>query len=185
VGCRNFIYFDGTKQFVKPNSFKYLFTFLLAVYGIVLLRLIVFKGPADFLAAHLRHYGMANIRQGYALANFIPGKTLYYYLSLREDFQTGLQNIGGNIVLFIPCGLLLPLVFPSLRTVRPLLLAVLSVSLLCESLQLLLAIGTFDVDDLMLNLAGGWIGYLCLVVLTSFVGVAPVWRASGKASRLR
>lgn len=141
------------------NSASYLFKSLLYLYALVLLRLIVFKGSAAFLSAHLEHYSAATIREGYRLANFIPGKTLYYYLSLREDFHTGLQNIGGNIVLFIPCGFLLPLAYPQLRLRRRLLLILFLTSLFFESLQLAFAIGTFDVDDLLLNVLGGWIGY--------------------------
>lgn len=141
---------------------KYLPVLLLCLYALALLRLVVFKGPPHFLSDHIRHFGFANVRQGYGLANFIPGKTLYYYLSLREDAETGLQNIGGNIALFFPCGLLLPLAFPSFRSLGRLLAAAFIISLFCESMQLLLAIGTFDVDDLLLNVLGAWLGFICL-----------------------
>ena len=144
----------------RPHT--YLPVVLLCLYALALLRLVVFKGPPDFLSDHIRHFGFANVRQGFRLANFIPGKTLYYYLSLREDAETGLQNIGGNIALFFPCGLLLPLAYPSFLPPARLLAAAFIVSLFCESMQLLLAIGTFDVDDLLLNALGAWLGWLCL-----------------------
>ena len=144
---------------MKNRLPTYIFKLLLAAYFLALLRLIVFKGTLSFLASHIHYYGWHVIRQGYALANFIPGKTLYYYLSLQEKIETGLQNIGGNILLFMPFGLLLPLVFRRLRGMGALLLAALLTSLSFELMQLLLAIGTFDVDDLLLNVLGAWLGF--------------------------
>lgn len=34
--------------------------------------------------------------------------------------------------------------------------------LLLESMQMLLRVGSFDIDDLLLNLLGVWIGYIFL-----------------------
>ena len=108
---------------------------------------------------HFRNYRTDLAKTGYEWANFIPFKTLYYYLSLQEDAETGLQNIGGNIFLFIPYGFLLPLLFTAARSLIRVVIIVLATSLFFELLQLLFAIGNFDVDDLVLNAAGGVCGY--------------------------
>ena len=60
----------------------------------------------------------------------------------------------GNFLLFMPAGLLLPALFPKLRS--PLRFALLMLGLLIgvEVLQLLLRQGSCDIDDVILNLAG-------------------------------
>ena len=72
------------------------------------------------------------------------------------------RNIGGNILLFVPFGLLLPLLRPV--TWSRTLLAGLQVSVCIESAQLLLDIfagGLFVVssDDVLLNVVGACAGY--------------------------
>ena len=111
----------------------------------------------------------SSLHKGWSLANFIPFKTIYYYVSLQEVAENGLQNIGGNIVVFVPYGLLLPLAFNRMREVRKLLLAVFLTSLCFESIQLVFDVGSFDVDDLVLNTLGGTIGYLFFLFYSSLL----------------
>ena len=71
-------------------------------------------------------------------------------------------NLGGNILLFIPIGGLLPRIYPKLRNFFRFFCACLGVMFLVEVLQLFTLLGSFDVDDLILNLFGmtaGFIGY--------------------------
>jgi glycopeptide antibiotics resistance protein len=72
----------------------------------------------------------------------------------------GLGQAVGNVLLFMPLGLLLPSVVPGagLRTV---LLAGLAVSLGIELAQWRMGVGRqADIDDVWLNVAGAGIGYL-------------------------
>jgi glycopeptide antibiotics resistance protein len=130
--------------------------------------MIVFKGSPQFITTHLRSFP-SSLHKGWTLANFIPFKTIYYYVSLQEVAENGLQNVGGNIVVFLPYGLLLPLAFPALREFRKLLLAVFLTSLCFETIQLVFNLGSFDVDDLLLNSVGGMIGYLFFLFYTSLL----------------
>src|SRR4051812_14358347 len=91
---------------------RLIFLSLFFVYILVLLKLTLFREPLPEIASHLRHYHIKLFREGYILANFIPFKTIYYYLSLQEVAQNGIENIGGNIAVFIPFGFLFPLAFP-------------------------------------------------------------------------
>ena len=71
-------------------------------------------------------------------------------------------NLGGNILLFIPIGALLPRIYPKLRNFFRFFCVCLGVMFLVEVLQLFTLLGSFDVDDLILNLLGmtlGFIGY--------------------------
>lgn len=76
-----------------------------------------------------------------------------------------LVNIVGNIVAFMPFGFLLPFVSEQkMHTIKVLFYSFL-LTLCAETLQLLSRTGAFDVDDLILNTAGGVLGYWCFVLL--------------------
>ena len=76
-----------------------------------------------------------------------------------------LINIVGNVVVFIPYGCGLPLLFERLQSFLRVTILSFATSLLAETMQLLLRVGCFDVDDLLLNTIGGCIGYLVFVLL--------------------
>ncbi|MEM1135771.1 MAG: VanZ family protein [Bacteroidota bacterium] len=66
----------------------------------------------------------------------------------------------GNLFLFTPLSLLMPISFASLRTSHILLLSAFFLSLFAESLQYLFKVGLLDVDDIILNVAGVALGWL-------------------------
>ena len=74
-------------------------------------------------------------------------------------------NIFGNVILFVPFGFLLSLLYPRLRGFHVVLLGCCT-SLCIELTQLLLMIGVCDVDDVLLNT----IGALCGVWLWKMIG---------------
>ena len=92
--------------------------------------------------------------------NLRPFKTIGNYIRF-SDISRGLaiRNIGGNLLLFLPMGFFLPALFPILRKLWKTVLTIGVLVLSAECLQLLLRRGIFDVDDLILNLAGAVCGY--------------------------
>ncbi len=85
----------------------------------------------------------------------------YYGLGVHSgSWNLFCLNVIGNICVFIPLGVFLPKLFARCRNF--LLVAVLSLELsLCvEVIQLVTKVGSFDVDDLLLNTIGGILGYL-------------------------
>ena len=86
--------------------------------------------------------------------NFIPFKEL-----TRYEFGTNLfyKNIIGNILLFMPYGFFVSY-YLRLDKKRLAFILVLLVSFSIECVQLLIG-RCFDVDDILLNLCGGMIGY--------------------------
>jgi len=92
------------------------------------------------------------------------------FSSPRVSSEYSYKNIGGNIIGFIPLGILLPMVFPFLRRWWRLTLCVFCLSLSFETFQLLTGVGVFDVDDLILNTTGGLIGYIFYVVGKRLMG---------------
>lgn len=78
------------------------------------------------------------------------------------------RNIMGNVIGFVPLGIFWPYVFPKMKNPLLVVLVCFEWSLVIEVTQLVLKIGSFDVDDLLLNTAGGMIGcfiyYVCRIV---------------------
>lgn len=96
--------------------------------------------------------------------NIEPFRTIKLYVDLENgvSFTARLINLLGNVAVFIPFGLLLPLLNRKLGSIIALTLCMAPCILLLEALQMLLRLGSFDIDDLMLNLLGVWTGYIVL-----------------------
>ena len=93
--------------------------------------------------------------------NIIPFRSIMeVFTTSSETVKTfSFGNVIGNILIFIPLGLYLPLIKKDKRAAVGLLF-VLIVSLTVEVVQGIMGIGTADIDDVILNSLGGWIGIL-------------------------
>lgn len=74
-------------------------------------------------------------------------------------------NLFGNIAAFIPFGMILPVIYRRCRSFLYMTLLTLEFSLAVEFIQLVFKVGSFDVDDLLLNTIGGMLGYLIFWIL--------------------
>lgn len=94
--------------------------------------------------------------------------TMEFLQGIRIGFMTctwslvisGIANLAGNIVMFIPLGLLIP---PLWRRQRcyPVFLITMALVICCmEAIQFFTGLGTADIDDLILNLIGVTIGFI-------------------------
>ncbi|MBO4938179.1 MAG: VanZ family protein [Oscillospiraceae bacterium] len=135
---------------------KKLNTLLFGVYCTMMLWLLFHRaGPADGL-----HY-WEQIKMS---INLIPLHTVMRYVRLLDSSRPVLVrlaviNLFGNVIMFIPLGFFLPLIFARLRRLwKTLITTLLSISII-EILQLFTLLGSCDIDDLILNLAGAAIGY--------------------------
>lgn len=84
------------------------------------------------------------------------------------------MNLAGNIIAFIPFGILVPVLFRFERNLFGLAGTAFLFSLLVETVQLLTQRGSFDVDDLLLNTLGGIIGYLVFCGMRRIAGKKKV-----------
>ena len=87
--------------------------------------------------------------------NFIPFVHLFEYVSLRDT----IWNIVGNMAMFIPSGIVLPIIYKKLDSFGKVIAAGAFISLCIEILQLPFASRASDIDDLILNTFGVAIGY--------------------------
>ena len=74
---------------------------------------------------------------------------------------TVVYNIGGNIVMFVPLGFFLRLLFPKCRPFLRCMGTVALIMATVELCQLFTLRGFCEVDDVMLNVLGAAIGWLC------------------------
>lgn len=82
----------------------------------------------------------------------------YYEAIVERDVALALQMLG-NVVIFIPFGVLLPTTWKRLRNIRFIILIAASVSLSLELGQLIFRLGLFEFDDVFHNTLGAVIGY--------------------------
>lgn len=75
-------------------------------------------------------------------------------------FQAFAVNIVGNIIAFVPFGFLLPFLFGKRCGVLPILVLGAFFSFCIETVQYYTRLGSFDVDDILLNTAGCLLGYI-------------------------
>jgi len=140
-------------------------------YLAVLTKNILFKkNPRyykNYFQTEYKHY---KIKDGWQQANTKPFSTIrLFYNSKRMNTEYKKNNLLGNIIGFIPFGFLLALLIPWFRNGFKILFAGLLFSLGYEMMQLLFGLGVFDVDDLILNTTGSFIGFIIFLLVRSFV----------------
>ncbi|MEE1752113.1 VanZ family protein [Streptomyces sp. SP18CS02] len=95
-------------------------------------------------------------------SNLRPGDSIRDYLA-QPAFRDTVKQLGGNIVMGIPFGLLLPVLVPRARGLLRVLVATALVMTLVELVQGALITGrAFDIDDVLLNTTGAVLGYLLM-----------------------
>ena len=87
--------------------------------------------------------------------NLIPLVHLFEYDSLRDI----VWNVVGNMAMFIPSGIILPIIYKKLNSIEKVAAAGAFISLCIELLQLPFASRASDIDDLIMNTLGVAAGY--------------------------
>lgn len=154
------------------NRMIVLALFVFYMYGIVKIILFKFRWRDMTFLLHQLERNLGNpeilIHQLHR-GNFIPFKTILINiqnLSGWHDFS----NLLGNIVAFIPFGIFLVLLSKKKRmSFKGVFALSLGLSLSLECLQFVFTLGSFDVDDLILNTFGGLLGYWVIKVYRKFI----------------
>lgn len=94
--------------------------------------------------------------------NLTPFKEISRFLKYSKELGTKavLLNIWGNVVAFVPFGIFIPVFSEQGRKFWRTAIYSFELSLFVEVLQLVTKVGSFDVDDLLLNTIGGIVGFL-------------------------
>jgi len=140
---------------MKAKRTRWLAACALTAYGALLIRFVVFKAIPVIHIGHLR-FRFAGTHTG--PGNFVPFKTIVPQLLGQGNRLIDMVNLFGNIIPFMPIGLLAPLVVRSISWQKALVLGVVT-GLTFEVMEVVFRVGIFDVDDIMLNALGVMAGY--------------------------
>ena len=136
---------------------------LLSVYVCILVVTRIVYFPWHLVDGHVGtlHFDAEKIRPLWI--NFHP------LTFLTERYDGWKLNLFGNIAMFIPVGICWGLCFRKLNSVCKVTLAGFGYSLLIEISQLLFYERGSDIDDLILNTAGAFIGALIYFGITAVI----------------
>ncbi len=129
-----------------------------AIYILVVIKVIIFKYPYEELAAIAASWRRGVIFEGLGTANFTPFKTIKMYIEYAHKLNS-VENLAGNVLVFVPFGFLFPLVAREGEHFFVMLLNAFVFVLGIETFQLFSAFGAFDVDDILLNCLGAVLGF--------------------------
>lgn len=144
-------------------------TIALCFYLLILSKLILFKYLT--IPDIIGHFTFSYEGPYWNSHNFIPFKTITYYLFLANDinFNIRVENLTGNIIGFVPFGFILPLLSSKFHSFKKVAIATFCLSMTFELHQLIFRFGSFDVDDLILNTIGGMIGYIPIKLARMYI----------------
>ena len=119
-----------------------------------------FKGSFYELSERIHSFSM----YGSINYNFIPFRSISPQLA-RITQWWALKNLLGNIIPFIPFGFLLPIAYKNLTSAIKVFCIGITSILLIELFQFFTKLGSFDVDDIILNTIGITCGYLMFLLI--------------------
>ena len=143
---------------------------LLCIFGVVLFLVLLirkerFSIPYVLVLGLIILYSVALVillffrpnHQSSNSINLVPFSTVTFYLSGKVNWLIAFYNLAANIGLFLPYGLFLR--FKRFSQGKALFIAFLMIACI-EVLQYLTQRGSLDIDDLILNVLGVYLGFV-------------------------
>ena len=97
--------------------------------------------------------------------NLILFRNIFHYLQTM-NYATGMRNIivniGGHMLMIAPFGFFLPRLHPRFQKLTFFIGVIILIMFMIEGLQFISMSGSFDVDDMLLNVIGAIIGFVFL-----------------------
>ena len=141
----------------KKNSKKALIWALFGIYCVAVFIMLFMRKRFDI--------GLPYWEQVKMSINLVPFRSIYgsVYLIIHRTNQYLISHeiisLLGNFALFMPFGYFIPRLFGKYRAFIKFILLTFVILLSIETLQVVTLRGCFDVDDILLNLAGAVIGF--------------------------
>ena len=159
--CR-LIFIKKTKKQVKVFNEILLTIFILYIIGLASQTIIPYWNMGIYSDTG-KFYFNIRLTNSISEINLIPFKTLYEYLFVNNTSVSGwssvsILNIFANTLLFLPLGLLTPLLWEKYDSFYKILTLGLISTCLIEFIQIFIGRST-DIDDVILNTIGVIIGY--------------------------
>ncbi|ARF13988.1 VanZ family protein [Sporosarcina ureae] len=141
---------------MNKNHWKIIF----GIYIVLVINFVVVKFNGNiYNTINTVQMNIMRSAEGGSNYNLIPFQTVSIYLA-DLSFGVALVNIVGNIIPFIPMGFLIPLAFRSQRRMIKTMFTCFLLIVSIESIQFFAYLGSFDVDDIILNMISCFLGFL-------------------------
>ncbi|QRN85730.1 VanZ family protein [Clostridia bacterium] len=143
---------------------KSIIAWIFWIYIVLLFLLVVVKydGSMASIIDRMDSYKLSRMNGLWNL-NLVPLRTITGQLKyIRQGWA--LKNILGNMILFVPFGIILPAAYEGCRQFWKTLSIGLASIVAIEIFQFITLLGSFDVDDIILNTIGLIIGYLMFFI---------------------
>lgn len=133
---------------------------LFILYCIALFFILFLYGSRTGNQFHVRVFS----KEHFEMTNIVPFRTIFSYLESAYHFTINtnivVTNLLGNLLMFIPMGMALPVLFEKkFDKLWKTILCVTVIVLFVEITQFLTFRGSADIDDLLLNTISSAIGY--------------------------
>ena len=145
----------------RINIAREIILFIFFVYFLFLLLLTIFKGGCiefsnQFNSFMYREHGLLGI------INIVPIKeTINTFMHSETGMRNSLRNVIGNILVFMPLGFFIPLLFDKFNNLKKVLKVGCLSSLAIELSQLFVGSNVCDIDDVIYNTLGALAGFIC------------------------
>lgn len=137
----------------------------LAVYLVLLIRMIVFKNPWEETMLAADGWSWEAVLSHLETANLVPFYTIKLYITYWEKLgRIAFVNLVYNVVAFIPFGIAVPILRGDRSSFWFTMITGFLLSAGIELTQLITLLGECDVDDVILNVAGVFLGWLIYAV---------------------
>ena len=139
------------KNHQRPIIYKELLMLSFAIYILCLFQVVTFQDDVSWSSN-----------------NFIPFKEIFRYDITSRLF---IKNVIGNMIMFLPFGLFMSYYLNINKLHLPMILTIIA-STSIETVQMCIG-RVFDVDDIILNLLGGILGYLLYIIIKKVGNILP------------
>lgn len=154
----------------KSNVFVFMGQLVFLMYIFCLISVTFFDIP--YQKELIRDYH----KEGYGLAyNYIPFKSIKEIIEMnKENFSVILRQIGGNLILLCPLGVYVSVAYEKFANFKTFFVLIIGTAVSIEVLQFLvntiitIQYRSVDVDDIILNVVGGCVGYMLHYMVKPF-----------------
>ncbi|MDO4224317.1 MAG: VanZ family protein [Bergeyella zoohelcum] len=115
--------------------------------------------PYAFALLYMMFFAFGREQYSEHIVRLMPIVSTFEFVKNSYSLKSIIINILGNIIMFMPFGALSWL-NPKWANFKTLVIHFLSVMVVIEAVQYFARRGVFDVDDLLLNTFGLWLGFL-------------------------
>lgn len=153
----------------RQNRILFIGRLLFFIYLLILIYFLFFSD----------RYGRTTVSLEYKY-NLIPLNEIKRYLLYSDKFTTEqlLVNVFGNVLAFLPYGFFIPITLDGYKSFFKVSLLSMFFSTCVELIQLLTRVGSFDIDDIILNTLGSMIGYILYLLF-----LRPFYNKKGGSRR--